>query len=222
MKVIYKSILVIAIAFTATSCFNKKKGPNYQFFPDMYESPSYETYEKHEMFPDEQSALKPAENTISRGWEVYEYPNTFDGKKAASENLKNPLAFTEENVNKGGQLYDIYCAICHGYNGDGKGPLVEREKFLGIPSFDDANRDMSQGNIYHVMYYGLNNMGSYAAQTTTKERWQIAHYVQTLKEKLEGGQAREFEKDSTLNRERFDREINPNHEARMAIKNKNQ
>jgi len=206
MKNIYKFILVIIIAFTATACFNKKK-PNYQYFStlDMYESPSYETYGEYDIFPDGQSAMDPVENTIPRGWEVYEYPNTMEGKNQASANLKNPLPFTENNVNKGGQLYDIYCAICHGYQGDGQGPLVEREKFMGIPSFDDPNRDMSAGNVYHVMYYGLNNMGSYAAQTTTKERWQIDHYVHTLRRKLEGKEAREFVKDTTTNRENYDR-----------------
>lgn len=221
MKNIYKSILVIFIAFTATACFNKKEAPNYQYFPDMYESPSYETYGEYEIFQDGQSALEPAENTIPRGSEVYEYPNTFEGKNQASANLKNPLPYTERNVNKGGQLYDIHCAICHGFEGDGKGPLVEREKFLGIPGFDDPNRDMSEGNIYHVMYYGLNNMGSYAAQTTTKERWQIDHYVHALKDKLEGKDAREFVKDTLSNRENFDREINPNHETQMVLKNQN-
>lgn len=221
MKNIYKFILVILIAFTATGCFNKKKGPNYQYFPDMYESPSYETYGEYEIFQDGQSALEPAENTIPRGWEVYEYPNTFEGKQQASANLKNPLPYTENNVNKGGRLYDIHCAICHGFEGDGQGPLVEREKFLGIPGFDDPNRDMSEGNVYHVMYYGLNNMGSYASQTTTKERWQIDHYVHSLKDKLEGKEAREFVKDTLSNRENFDREINPNHETQMVLKNQN-
>ncbi len=221
MKYIYKSILVIFLAFTATACFNKKKGPNYQYFPDMYESPSYETYGEYEIFPDGQSALSPAENTIPRGWEVYEYANDRNGQKAAAENLKNPLPFTERNVNKGGQLYDVYCAICHGFGGDGNGPLAEREKFMGIPGFDDPNRDMSEGNIFHVMYYGLNNMGSYAHQTTTKERWQIVHYVQTLKDELNGEDKREFEKDTLLNRDNFDVEINPNHKTRMALKNQN-
>src|SRR5699024_9835578 len=93
MKNIYKTILVIVVAFAATACFNKKKAPNYRYFStlDMYESPSYETYGEYEIFQDGQSALDPADNTIPRGWEVYEYPNTFEGKKQAAENLENPL-----------------------------------------------------------------------------------------------------------------------------------
>lgn len=221
MKNIYKSIFVIALALVLTSCWNKKSGPNYQYFPqtDMYESPSYETYQEHEMFPDSKTAMDPADNTIARGHEVYPYPNTFDGKKAATEHYKNPLAFTEKNVKNGGQLYDIYCAICHGFKGDGNGPLSQREKMMGIPGFDDPNRNMTEGDIYHVMYYGLNNMGSYASQTTHKERWQIVHYIQTLQDQLTGKDKREFEEDTSLNRDNFDKEINPNHVTRMASKN---
>ena len=69
------------------------------------------------------------------------------------------------NLNKGKELYTIYCAICHGDKGDGKGTLAEREKILGIPAYNDPGRAITEGSVYHVMYYGINNMGSYAAQT---------------------------------------------------------
>jgi mono/diheme cytochrome c family protein len=55
-------------------------------------------------------------------------------------------------------LYEIYCAICHGNEGNGKGKLVTQGK-LGIPNYKD--RDINEGSIYHVMTYGLNSMGAY-------------------------------------------------------------
>ena len=45
-------IAIIASA-TLVSCFNDKK-PNYQYFPNMYEPVSYETYGAYPVFPDEQ------------------------------------------------------------------------------------------------------------------------------------------------------------------------
>lgn len=208
MKSLYKSILVILVAVVATACFNKKR-PNYQYFPNMYESPSYETYGDYEIFPGGSEAQTPADNTISRGWMPPENPDTRDGKKAATDSLKNPLPFTERNMDNGKELYDIYCAICHGPKGNGKGTLATREKILGIPAFDDAGRSITEGNVYHTIYYGLNNMGSYASQTTTKERWQIVHYVMHLKDELKGNPTREFVKDTTQNNEHFDNEIDP-------------
>ncbi|CEN49120.1 Cytochrome c-553 (fragment) [Capnocytophaga canimorsus] len=64
----------------------------------------------------------------------------------------------------------------------GQGILAEREKFAGVPNYKD--REITQGSIYHVMYYGLNSMGSYASQINEKERWQVALYVEQLRNDL--------------------------------------
>ncbi len=179
-----KSFINIGIALGAamllTSCFNKSK-PNYQFFPNMYESVGYETYSESNAFANGVEAQTPPENTIKRGWMPFTYENTLDGKAAAYENLKTPLDSLniEEDLATGKALYDIYCGVCHGKKGDGKGILVDREKILGVPSYKD--RDITEGSIYHVIYYGLNSMGSYAAQLNEEERWQVTAYVEKLR-----------------------------------------
>jgi mono/diheme cytochrome c family protein len=152
----------------------------------MYTSLAVETYSEHELLPNGQAALTPVKGTISRGWMPYEYENTLEGKALATKELKMPLAVNEENLTKGKELFNIYCAICHGNKGDGQGTLVKREKFLGIPSLADKGRNITEGDIYHVMMYGLNSMGSYASQTNEKERWQITMHALDLKSKLNG------------------------------------
>ncbi len=179
MRNIVKIAVVVIASFSLVSCFNENK-PNFQFMPNMYEPVSYE------IFPGQQEAMLPVEGTISRGWMPYEYPNTTDGLNLAKEELKNPLAVTEKNLSEGKELYNIYCAICHGDKGDGQGVLVKREKFLGIPSYDDAGRSITEGGIYHVQMFGLNSMGSYASQTNELERWQITQHVMNLKAALKG------------------------------------
>lgn len=188
----YKSLVVILLAGFLVSCAGKDK-PNYQYFPDMYKPVGYETYGEYDIFVNQQEAKLPVEGTVPRGWMPYDYPDTPDGRADAKANLENPLPRTEENLIEGKALYTIYCAVCHGDNGEGKGILVEREKILGVPSYDDAGRAITQGSVYHAMYYGLNTMGSYAVQTDEKERWQIAHYVMKLKNDLEGGEEMAFE-----------------------------
>jgi len=190
----YKSVVVFLLAGLLVSCAGDDK-PNYQFFPDMYEAVSYETYGAYDIFVNQQEAKLPVEGTVPRGWMPYDYPDTPEGKADAKANLKNPLPYTEDNLNEGKGLYTIYCAVCHGDKGDGQGILAQREKILGIPSFDDAGRAITQGSVYHVMYYGLNTMGSYAVQTNEKERWQIDHYVMKLKNDLEGGGEIAFEEE---------------------------
>jgi mono/diheme cytochrome c family protein len=185
MKNIVNIAVTILIMLSVTSCFDKKK-PNYRYMPNMYTSVAVETYSEYEILPNGQAALTPVKGTISRGWMPYEYENTQEGKALATKELKIPLAVNEENLAKGKGLFNIYCAICHGNKGDGQGTLVKREKFLGIPSLADKGRNITEGDIYHVMMYGLNSMGSYASQTNEKERWQITMHALDLKSKLNG------------------------------------
>lgn len=193
-----RSIVLFLIVATATSCADKDS-PNYQYFPDMYESVPYDTYGEYNIFVNEQEAKLPVEGTIARGWMPYEYEDTNEGYALSKAELKNPLPYTEDNLTSGKELFNIYCAVCHGEKGDGQGILVQREKILGIPSYDDAGRAITEGSVYHVMYFGLNAMGSYASQTSIEERWQIDHYVMKLKDALEGNPEREFDTETEDN-----------------------
>jgi len=166
------------------SCADKNR-PNYQYMPDMYEPVGYEAYQPVYFLPDGSLALLPAENTITRGTVPYEIANDMAGKLESRAQL-SPLDSlnTEVNLAKGKELYDIYCAICHGPKGAGQGTLVKREKILGVPSYADVGRDITVGSTYHVIYYGLNAMGSYAGQLDHTERWQVSEYVMKLKAEL--------------------------------------
>jgi|TARA_Y100001970_G_scaffold110011_1_gene137381 mono/diheme cytochrome c family protein len=164
-----------------TSCFDPSK-PNYQYFPNMYESVGYKTYQESDAFPNGIQAQLPVEGSVPRGWQPYEYEDSNEGYESAKLNLKSPLVNNEENLKNGKKMYDIYCSVCHGSKGDGQGILMEREKFLGIPSY--ADRDITEGSIYHVLMHGINLMGSHAGQVDDEERWQIAQYVLKLREDL--------------------------------------
>lgn len=159
--------------------------PNYQYMPNMYEPVGYETYGKVAFLPGSMEARQPAEHTIARGWMPYEFANDLEGKELARA-MSSPLDSLEmeADLGKGKELFDIYCAICHGAKGDGQGNLVKREKILGVPTYADAARNITAGSTYHVIYYGLNAMGSYANQLNHKERWQVAEYVMKLKQDL--------------------------------------
>jgi mono/diheme cytochrome c family protein len=178
MKSLYKIVAVVGLSFMATSCFDKAK-PNYQFFPNMYEAVSYETYSEHKVFKGGVEAQIPVKGSIKRGFVPYEIPNTPEGYALAKASLKSPLDSTAINQDKAKELYTIYCAICHGEKGDGKGNLVVKEKFLGVPNYKD--REITDGSIFHVVTYGLNSMGSHANQLSQEERWVVADYVLKLK-----------------------------------------
>jgi len=182
MKSLIK-IVVLAVVFVAVSC-NKSTAPNYQFMPNMYESVGYETYGEA-AFPNGVEAQLPAEGSVARGYIPFDIEGTTEGYELAKATLTNPLDSTQVDLERGKELYDIYCGICHGNKGDGQGKLVKREKILGIPSYDDAGRAITAGSTYHTIYYGKNAMGSYANQLKEEERWQVVSYVLKLKADLE-------------------------------------
>ena len=177
----FKNIAFLILILSITSCFDPSK-PNYQYFPNMYESVGYKTYQESDAFPNGIQAQLPVEGSVPRGWQPYEYEDSNEGYESAKLNLKSPLIQNDENLKNGKKMYDIYCSVCHGSKGDGQGILMEREKFLGIPSY--ADRDITEGSIYHVLMYGINLMGSHAGQVNDEERWQIAQYVLKLRKDL--------------------------------------
>lgn len=183
MRSLYKITLLVVLSAMVSSCFDKSS-PNYQYFPNMYESVSYQAYAESDAFNNGKEGQLPAEGSIPRGFEPYDYENTTEGYELAKAHLISPLdpKDHEKNLKTGKELYAIYCAICHGDKGDGKGKLVQREKFLGVPSY--ADREITAGSIFHVETYGLNAMGSHANQLNTHERWLVAAYVLKLKEEL--------------------------------------
>jgi len=176
-----KHIIILLSLFLMTSCFDSSK-PNYQYFPNMYESVGYGTYDESDAFPNGIEAQLPVEGSVPRGWQPYEFEDSNEGYELAKVNLTSPLLNNEDNLANGKKMYEIYCSVCHGSKGDGNGILMEREKFLGIPSY--ADRDITEGSIYHVLMYGINLMGSHAGQVNDEERWQISQYVLKLRKDL--------------------------------------
>ncbi|MEM9679657.1 MAG: cytochrome c [Bacteroidota bacterium] len=189
MKSLIQKLIILVLTLGMVSC-NDNASPNFEYMPNMYESVGYEAYQESDAFENGIEAQLPAEHTIPRGGHMpYEFEDSNDGYLEAKANLKNPLDELALSASDGGENYDIYCAICHGKNGNGQGTLVKREKILGVPSYDDAGRAITEGSVYHVIYYGKNSMGHYKNQLNEKERWQVVDYVMQLKRELEGKNA---------------------------------
>ncbi len=186
MKSLFKIVALLGIVISFTSCKNDLK-PNYQYMPNMYEAVGYETNAESDAFNSPyglkgKTGQLPANGSIKRGFVPYEIPNTTEGYNASKLITNSPLDSTTVDMVKAQELFEIYCAICHGTAGDGKGKLVKQEKFLGVPSYKD--RVVSKGSIFHVITYGLNSMGSHANQLSQQERWLVTEYVLKLKGEL--------------------------------------
>ncbi|RNC88445.1 MAG: cytochrome c [Winogradskyella sp.] len=183
MKTTLKITVVLVMLLSIVSC-NKKSRRNYQYMPNMYQSVGYEAYQESDAFKNGKEGQLPVEGTIPRGYTLYEIEDTNDGYEYAKANLESPLDTTTVDYDRGKELYDIYCTICHGNKGAGNGYLGEGNRELILPG-SYAVKELTAGSIYHVIYYGKNSMGSYANFMSEEERWQVVAYVEKLKAELE-------------------------------------
>jgi mono/diheme cytochrome c family protein len=164
--------------------------PGVEYMPDMYRSPSVETYVDYADYGNNEvmSAKEPVAGTVPRGFMPYSYPNTLEGYEMAGQELVNPMEENEKNLADGKALYTMMCKHCHGANGDGKGSITN-PVYGAVPSYADltpnrrgnrAMKDLRAGHIYHTIMFGLNAMGSHASQINEEERWKIVMFVQTM------------------------------------------
>ena len=123
-RISIKSLLLPLLVVTLLSaCVKDTSKPGYEFMPDMYRSPSLEIYGSNSYFEDSLNARLPVQGTMPRGFVSFDYDNTVEDYLLAGNNLINPLEQTEENLEKGKKLFKMFCAHCHGANGDGKGSI---------------------------------------------------------------------------------------------------
>lgn len=188
-------ILVFALGIVAIiSCNDVQRKPSRIYMPDMAYSRAYETYSDHSNLTSKGINYnnQPVAGTVSRGEEMpYHLPNDSNGYKM-SASVTNPLPrLNDFEMVEAERLFLINCAICHGPNLDGNGPLYKggQGPYPAKPATlvgDPKIEALPEGTLYHVMTYGKNLMGSYASQLNRKQRWMVAQYIKSKQLKSKG------------------------------------
>ena len=219
--------VAILLASAVTGCQQK-----------MADQPAPRPYEAHTLFPNKQSARLLEQGTIHIGqlptddplltwltakgkspsatpeWKAAVDPNGQSAPSAgAPTEVANfvevfPFDMTEDDLKRGQQRYNIYCAVCHGTLGNGKGKIWERG-FLKPTSYHTEKvevaepdetaqiqlgfsrgfwkwdvaipvRDVPVGYIFEVISKGYGAMPDHASQIKAEDRWRIIAYVRTL------------------------------------------
>ncbi len=191
------SVLVLAVALF-TSCDGVKRDPGSIYMPDMAYSRAYESYASRDsaIFTTDMhnkgskifyNNLPPA-GTVKRG-EMFPTTPLADtlGTYAVSSALKNPydsVTLSKEQLAEAGRLFNVNCAICHGADGGGAGPIAAAGHIGGVANLNSgAYVKMTDGTMFHSITYGKGLMGSYASQVTRAQRWMIIKYIRTMQPK---------------------------------------
>ena len=195
MNKLFVRIGIFSVIVILVSC-RGDSSPGYEYMPNMYRSPSIETYGEHNI---EGYKGIPVEGTISRGYlSTFNYDKDSIGSDylflLAGDSAKYPKDFNkdEKNLEKGKELYAMMCAHCHGSQGGGDGPIAKasfaNNPYDITPAFNNSElprlrnklpmTEFTKGHIFHTITYGYNKMGPHASQISEEERWKIVYYIQ--------------------------------------------
>jgi len=189
-----RNFLIIAgcvvLAVALISCDDTRRSPGRAYMPDMTYSNAYETYAPAQerlkssgVQGEAHYTGRPVEGTIARGdMMAYSLKNDSSGY-LQSAGVKNPLAPGSKNMKEAERLYLVNCGICHGTKLDGNGPLFKGGDgpYTAAPKdFTSAEmKAMTEGTMFHSVTYGKGQMGSYASQLNTKQRWEVIAYIKS-------------------------------------------
>jgi mono/diheme cytochrome c family protein len=91
--------------------------------------------------------------------------------------LANPMPLTADSVEKGRQLFTIYCVPCHGTSGTGDGLVGEKLVLRPFDLTSPSVQAISDGLIFGYITFGGAVMPIYGNDLTPTERWHVVNYV---------------------------------------------
>ena len=170
MRLRRSGALALTVALTACSWFTDfKTQPKY----DPWESPN----DSIPMRGNPQSSVS-VYGSFAPGYAVSRaaLPGTIDSMAS----IPNPVPADGRSLLNGRKYYSINCAVCHGDQGRGDGPIVAKG-YPGIPLVGPASPapGRTDGYIWGMIRNGRGLMPSYN-RIEEMERWDVVNYVRGL------------------------------------------
>ena len=182
-------LALAAVAFSLSGCRGAKSdAPPIHPNLNMDFVQRFEAQEANGLFEDQAAMRTPVAGTVRRGGlrttenAPLVYGRTADGGLVE----RVPIEVTGELVERGKERYEIYCSVCHGVAGDGRGIIMvgnggQGYGYTPAPSYHTASlRNRPDGYIYDVIANGVNSMPSYGHEMDPTDRWAITAYIRAL------------------------------------------
>jgi mono/diheme cytochrome c family protein len=105
-----------------------------------------------------------------------------DAAKPVDAAKPDPATRLQASLQRGSQVYNVYCISCHGATGTGDGPVAKRGFPPPPPLPTGKSVQMKDGQLFHILTYGQGSMSSMAAQLSRDRRWDVINHVRSLQQ----------------------------------------
>jgi mono/diheme cytochrome c family protein len=142
----------------------------------------FNAQQENPFFEDGMAMRMPVEGTVARGNLRHDIP-LFEGVNEEGNYVDEiPVDVTRDFLYRGKERYDIFCQVCHGGTGDGRGVIMTGNYgYVPAPTFhSESSRNMPAGEFYSAIKNGIRTMPSYATQIGVEDRWAIVAYIRAL------------------------------------------
>jgi mono/diheme cytochrome c family protein len=150
------------------------------WFTDFKQQPKYDPWESADtvaMRANPQNSVS-VYGTAAPGYAVSRaaLPGTIDSMAS----IPNPVVADARSLENGRKYFTINCAVCHGYEGKGDGPVVAKG-FPGIPLVGPASPapGRTDGYIWGMIRNGRGLMPTYN-RIEELDRWDVVNYLRGL------------------------------------------
>jgi mono/diheme cytochrome c family protein len=101
----------------------------------------------------------------------------------AGQPATRPIPATANSLQRGQVLFNINCAVCHGPEGQGNGPLSGFFSPQPADLTGERVQSLSNDELFLIITQGRGLMPSLAENLSAGERWDVINHVRTLKKK---------------------------------------
>ena len=141
---------------------------------DMWDHPSIKPYEEAREYPKNNIRKEEERREVSRA----EYEEVVNGPNRG-----------KASIDKGKELYQTYCYVCHGMDGGGYGPVIKNDLrknayFYPVNLKQAQTQKRTDGYIFAYIRYGGKVMMPAYGRITETEAWDIVYYVRYLQGKV--------------------------------------
>jgi len=180
------ALLALVLLFSLSLHWAASPNPgkrNFRFAPEMATSPRLSTFDAYPGFPNGAVLQPPVPGTVPRGFRPLPVGAGPEEAQRAGNVLKSPLSPGDPRVTtRGAQLWANFCQPCHGAGGYGDGPVAQRG-FPPPPSLHAQRaRELADGQLYHIVAFGQQNMPAYGAFIGEEDRWLLVAFVRFLQQ----------------------------------------